>query len=96
MRDLRAAAEIEAQEVKLLLCRYRMREAIERVMDFPQSFFKPGSREYNSFRDYATALSDRYSWNVDLRWSRFLRQAVKVDLLTKRMIHHEDTQTVYS
>jgi hypothetical protein len=32
----------------------------------------------------------------NLRWSRFLRQAVKVDLLTKRMIHHEDTQTVYS
>jgi hypothetical protein len=32
----------------------------------------------------------------ELRWSRFLRQAVKVDLLTKRMIHHEDTQTVYS
>jgi hypothetical protein len=32
----------------------------------------------------------------DMRWSRFLRQAVKVDLLTKRMIHHEDTQTVYS
>jgi hypothetical protein len=30
-----------------------------------------------------------------MRWSRFLRQAVKVDLLTKRMIHHEDTQTVY-
>jgi hypothetical protein len=31
-----------------------------------------------------------------LRWSRFLRQAVKVDLLTQRMIHHEDTQAVYS
>jgi hypothetical protein len=30
-----------------------------------------------------------------VRWSRFLRQAVKVDLLTKRMIHHEDAQTVY-
>jgi hypothetical protein len=30
-----------------------------------------------------------------VRWSRFLRQAVKVDLLTQR-IHHEDTQTVYS
>jgi S1-C subfamily serine protease len=30
-----------------------------------------------------------------LRWSRFVRQAVKVDLLTKRMIHHEDTQTVH-
>ena len=33
---------------------------------------------------------------IDLRWSRFLRQAVKVDLLTQRMIHHEDTQAVYS
>ena len=32
----------------------------------------------------------------DLRWSRFLRQAVKVDLLTQRMFHHEDTQAVYS
>jgi len=31
-----------------------------------------------------------------LRWSRFLRQAVRVDLLTQRMILHEDTQTVYS
>jgi hypothetical protein len=30
-----------------------------------------------------------------LRWSRFLRQAVKVDLMTKRMIHHEDTQAVH-
>jgi peptidoglycan/LPS O-acetylase OafA/YrhL len=30
-----------------------------------------------------------------LRWSRFLRQSVKVDLMTKRMIHHEDTQTVH-
>jgi hypothetical protein len=30
-----------------------------------------------------------------VRWSRFVRQAAKVDLLTKRMIHHEDTQTVH-
>ena len=30
-----------------------------------------------------------------LRWSRFVRQAAKVDLMTKRMIHHEDTQTVH-
>ena len=29
------------------------------------------------------------------RWSRFVRQAAKVDLLTQRMIHHEDTQTVH-
>jgi hypothetical protein len=32
---------------------------------------------------------------VEVRWSRFLRQAVKVDLMTKRMIHHEDTQAVH-
>ena len=30
-----------------------------------------------------------------LRWSRFVRQAAKVDFLTKRMIHHEDTPTVH-
>jgi len=30
-----------------------------------------------------------------LRWSRFVRQAAKVDLKTQRMIHHEDTQTVH-
>ena len=32
---------------------------------------------------------------ISLRWSRFLRQAVKVDLMTKRMIHHEDTQAIH-
>lgn len=30
-----------------------------------------------------------------VRWSRFLRQGPKVDLPMKRMIEHEDTQTVY-
>ena len=34
-------------------------------------------------------------WKLGVRWSRFLRQSVKVDLMTKRMIHHEDTQTVH-
>ena len=29
------------------------------------------------------------------RWSRFLRQAVKVDSSMKRMIHHEDAETVF-
>ena len=29
------------------------------------------------------------------RWSRFLRQVVKVGPMTRRMIHHEDAQTVY-
>ena len=29
------------------------------------------------------------------RWSRFLRQPVKVDLTMRRMIHHEDPQTVH-
>jgi hypothetical protein len=41
-------------------------------------------------------LSASNSRFLMVRWSRFLRQAVKVDLLTKRMIRHEDTQTVYS
>jgi hypothetical protein len=30
-----------------------------------------------------------------LRWSQFMRQPAKVDLMTKRTIHHEDTQTVH-
>ena len=29
------------------------------------------------------------------RWSRYLRQVVKVDPTMKRMIHHEDAQTVH-
>jgi hypothetical protein len=28
-------------------------------------------------------------------WSRFLRQGFKVDLTTRRTIHHEDAQTVH-
>ena len=30
------------------------------------------------------------------RWSRFLRQPVKVDLTTQRTIHHEDAETIFS
>ena len=29
------------------------------------------------------------------RWSRFLRQAAKVDSAMKRIIHHEDAETVF-
>ena len=29
-------------------------------------------------------------------WSRFVRQAAKVDSPTRRTIHHEDAQTVHS
>jgi hypothetical protein len=29
------------------------------------------------------------------RWSRFLRQPVKVDLTTQRTIHHEDAETIF-
>jgi hypothetical protein len=65
MRDLEAEAQNEVQGIKHLLRRYRVREAIDRLMDFSQSFFKQGSREHSSFRDYATSLSDRYSWIVD-------------------------------
>lgn len=32
---------------------------------------------------------------LSVRWSRFPGQAAKVDLMTQRMIHHEDTQTVH-
>ena len=32
---------------------------------------------------------------VPKRWSRFLRQSVKVDSPMKRMIHHEDAETVF-
>jgi hypothetical protein len=31
----------------------------------------------------------------DERWSCFLRQAVKVDSAMKRVIHHEDAETVF-
>ena len=30
------------------------------------------------------------------RWSRFLRQAVKVDSTIQGMIHHEDAETLFS
>jgi hypothetical protein len=33
--------------------------------------------------------------SAEQRWSRFLRQVVKVDPMTRRMIHHEDAQTVH-
>ena len=29
------------------------------------------------------------------RWSRFLRQPVKVDLTTPRTTHHEDAETIF-
>jgi hypothetical protein len=33
--------------------------------------------------------------SVEERWSCFLRQAVKVDSAMKRVIHHEDAETVF-
>jgi hypothetical protein len=38
----------------------------------------------------ATRKSDGFE-----RWSCFLRQAVKVDSAMKRVIHHEDAETVF-
>ncbi len=40
----------------------------------------------------AMALSDEL---LAERWSRFLRQGVKVDSMTRRIIHHEDAETVF-
>jgi hypothetical protein len=34
-------------------------------------------------------------WPTIQRWSCFLRQAVKVDSAMKRVIHHEDAETVF-
>jgi hypothetical protein len=33
--------------------------------------------------------------SANQRWSCFLRQAVKVDSAMKRVIHHEDAETVF-
>ena len=36
-----------------------------------------------------------YFFTPQQRWSCFLRQAVKVDSAMKRVIHHEDAETVF-
>jgi hypothetical protein len=35
------------------------------------------------------------AWVLGQRWGRFLRQGFKVDPTTRRIIHHEDAQTVH-
>jgi hypothetical protein len=42
-----------------------------------------------------TPLDVSKTLTTDKRWSRFVRQAVKVDSPMKRMIHHEDAETVF-
>jgi hypothetical protein len=40
-------------------------------------------------------LTDRAWSAIRQSWSRFVRQAAKVDSPTRRTIHHEDAQTVH-
>jgi hypothetical protein len=45
--------------------------------------------------EYAPGHLKRKSGSESERWSCFLRQAVKVDSAMKRVIHHEDAETVF-
>jgi hypothetical protein len=55
--------------------------------------------EWVNFMDITTYPSGfilRYRLDpMSQRWSRFLRQPVKVDLTTQRTIHHEDAETIF-
>jgi putative transposase len=60
---------------------YRTRdEARADVFDYIERFYNP---------------KRRHSTIGYQRWSCFLRQAVKVDSAMKRVIHHEDAETVF-
>ena len=64
-RNLRDEAHLAAREIGRELERYRLVDALERTLDFTQSFFRQGSAEYQAFREYATSLSSRYARNGD-------------------------------
>jgi ABC-2 type transport system ATP-binding protein len=69
LRDLRDEAQLAAREIGRELERYRLVDALEKTLDFPQSFFRQGSSEYEAFREYAISLSARYTRNADPRES---------------------------
>jgi ABC-2 type transport system ATP-binding protein len=64
-RNLRDEAQLAAREIGRELERYRIVDALEKTLDFTQSFFRLGSPEFQAFREYATSLSSRYARNVD-------------------------------
>ena len=69
------------------------------------------TREFRNLEKTYTTLAENEEWmavhidktiqrrknydNHAERWSCFLRQAVKVDSAMKRVIHHEDAETVF-
>jgi hypothetical protein len=57
-----------------------------------------GLRLYSHMKEVRSRLNRDYRLqNIGSRqrWSCFLRQAVKVDSAMKRVIHHEDAETVF-
>lgn len=64
-RNLRDEAQLAAREIGRELERYRLVDALEKTLDFTQSYFRQGSPEFQAFREYATSLSSRYARNVD-------------------------------
>jgi len=52
---------------------------------------KPAPRLEQVGDEHSKRVQDRKQ-----RWSRFLRQAVKVDSTIQGMIHHEDAETLFS
>jgi len=64
-RNLREEIQRAAGEIGHELERYRLVDALEKTLDFPQSFFRHGTAEYQAFREYAVTLSSRYARNID-------------------------------
>jgi hypothetical protein len=55
----------------------------------------PEAWEVKQLRSINFDISDGNYSSKYQRWSCFLRQAVKVDSAMKRVIHHEDAETVF-
>jgi hypothetical protein len=69
-RNLRDEAQLAAREIGHELARYRLVDALEKTLDFPQSFFRQGSSEYQAFRE--PFVKDSGNWlATQLRWQQF-------------------------
>jgi hypothetical protein len=80
----------------------RLRALIGRQRRVKELLLRPGNREIHGSVAHLTTLQggghclEKASASVrSERWSCFLRQAVKVDSAMKRVIHHEDAETVF-
>jgi hypothetical protein len=50
-RNLRDEAQLAAREIGRELESYRLIDALEKTLDFTQSFFRQGSPEFQAFRE---------------------------------------------